>query len=70
MNIELEFPSNQDLIDLYAEFDATKESVKRDVNYLMEWLQKQPHLPNIKGEYLLVNELCVIIEGFRKFECN
>lgn len=51
MNIEIEFPSNQDLIDLYAEFDATRESVKRDVTYLMEWLQKQPHLPNIKGKY-------------------
>lgn len=49
MNIEIEFPSDEDLVDIYAEFNATKETVKRDVKYLMEWLEKQPHLPNVKG---------------------
>ncbi|KAK7571844.1 hypothetical protein V9T40_014316 [Parthenolecanium corni] len=53
MNIEIEFPSDEDLVDIYAEFNATKETVKRDVKYLMEWLEKQPHLPNVKGYELL-----------------
>lgn len=28
----------------------TPESLKKDAQYLMEWLEKQPHLPGIKGK--------------------
>ncbi len=36
--------------NIYAEFNATEDSIKKDVEYLMQWLQQQPHLPNVKGE--------------------
>jgi len=35
---------------IYNEFNLTEETVQRDVQTLMEWLEKQPHLPNVKGE--------------------
>lgn len=40
--------------EFYSEFGATEESVDRDVKYLMEWLEKQPHLPNVKGKFLYI----------------
>ncbi len=35
--------------NIYDEINITEESLKRDVKYLMEWLEMQPHLPNVKG---------------------
>lgn len=46
----LEKCSESQLKEIYQEFNITEESLKRDVNYLMEWMEKQPHLPNIKGK--------------------
>ncbi|KAK7580467.1 hypothetical protein V9T40_001096 [Parthenolecanium corni] len=44
---------------IYDEFGATEESLKNDVNILMEWLEKQPHLPNVKDtEWLTHFLLC------------
>lgn len=31
------------------EFNATAETVKRDVRHLIDWITKQPHLPTITG---------------------
>ncbi len=35
--------------NIYNEINITEESLKRDVKYLMEWMEKEPHLPNVKG---------------------
>jgi len=37
---------------IYEEFNATEETVRRDVKTLMEWLEKQPHLPNVRGQWV------------------
>lgn len=34
---------------IYAKFNATEESLKNDVQYLKQWLEKQPHLPDVSG---------------------
>ncbi len=34
---------------IYEEINITEESLKQDVRYLIEWLEKQPHLPAVKG---------------------
>lgn len=36
----------------YEELSITEESLERDVNYLIEWLEKQPHLPKVKGKLI------------------
>lgn len=45
----LEHCTREQLLDIYADYQATEESIKKDVQYLIEWLEKQPHLPKIKG---------------------
>lgn len=37
--------------EFYKEFNITEESLERDVNYLIEWMEKQPHLPNVQGKF-------------------
>lgn len=46
----LELCTENQLCDFLAEFGATKESFRQDVHNLMQWIEKQPHLPNIKGK--------------------
>lgn len=46
----LELCTEEQIDDFYAEFGATRETMHRDVQYLKEWLEKQPHLPNVKGK--------------------
>lgn len=46
----LERCTNEQLQEIYNDFQATEESIKNDIQYLIEWLEKQPHLPKIKGE--------------------
>lgn len=48
----------QQLSEFYAEFNATEESAKNDVRYLMKWLEEHPTLPNVKG----ILELTVYID--------
>lgn len=45
----LDVCTKDQLIEFYAEFGATEESVRRDVEYLIKWIEKEPHLPNVKG---------------------
>lgn len=52
MSNYLELCTEEQLLDFYAEFGATKDSVRRDAQYLMKWIEKQPHLPNITSKYL------------------
>lgn len=48
----LEKCNETQLKEIYREFNITEESLMRDVKYLMEWMEKQPHLPNVKGMLL------------------
>lgn len=49
--LELVQPTKLQFDFIYGELNTTPEAVRRDVHTLMEWLEKQPHLPNIKGRY-------------------
>lgn len=48
----LEKPNKEQLDLIFGEFKTTQEAVQRDVRILIEWLEKQPHLPNVTGERL------------------
>lgn len=42
--------NQEQLNEIYAEFGVTEESLKQDAANLIDWLEKQPHLPNVKGK--------------------
>lgn len=45
-------PLNEDqLKEFYTEYNTEEEQIKKDVQSLRQWLEKQPHLPNVTGEY-------------------
>lgn len=44
-----EIPSEEDVKEIFADIDASKESIETGVQYLMEWVKQQPHLPNVTG---------------------
>lgn len=46
----LEKFTQQQQENLYKELNITEESLQRDVNYLIDWMGKQPHLPKVKGK--------------------
>jgi len=46
----LELYDKEHLHELYSEFGATAESIKRDVQCLKQWLGKQPYLPSVTGK--------------------
>lgn len=46
----MEYATKDQIREFYAEFSATEETIRRDVQYLMEWLKQQPHLPSIEGK--------------------
>lgn len=47
----LQLPTEEQKENARREFNATKETVKNDVKLIMEWIDKQPHLPTIKGKW-------------------
>lgn len=46
---DIEFCTENQIREFYAEFGATDETVKRDVQSLIKWLHNEPHLPNVTG---------------------
>lgn len=48
----LELCTPQQLQEMYAEVQASEESLNRDVLYLIEWLEKHPYLPKVNGKSL------------------
>lgn len=45
-------PTEKQKENARSEFNATAETVKQDVRYLIDWITKQPHLPTITGTRL------------------
>ncbi|XP_050534117.1 clavesin-2-like isoform X7 [Daktulosphaira vitifoliae] len=36
--------------EIYAELGTTEDKIQNDVEAIMEWTRKQPHLPNLEGQ--------------------
>ncbi|XKL68337.1 hypothetical protein PGB90_003828 [Kerria lacca] len=51
----LQQPSKELTESIYGEFNTTPDAVRRDAKTLMEWLEKQPHLPNVTDEEFLMH---------------
>lgn len=45
------------------DFYRSNESLEEDVTQLIEWLSKQPHLPNITGVYNIIISIQWRVEG-------
>jgi len=43
-------PTEQQRENARSEFKATVQTVKQDVQLLIDWITKQPHLPTITGK--------------------
>lgn len=46
-----EFCTPEQVESIYSELGTTKDAVEKDVRYLIDWMEKQPHLPDVRGEY-------------------
>lgn len=46
----LEFSTEKQLQELYSIFNVTEASLQRDIKTLIEWLEKHPYLPKVKGK--------------------
>lgn len=55
MALILEQPTKEQLDFIYGEFDANSQTLKRDAYTLMEWMEKQPHLPKVEDEDLIIH---------------
>ena len=42
---------------IYDEFHLTEETLQKDVKMLQQWLQEQPHLPDVEGIMIRVCSL-------------
>lgn len=45
--------SQEQLEDILRDVGTDEQSLKRDVNYLITWLEQTPYLPSVKGKFLL-----------------
>ncbi|XP_050534111.1 alpha-tocopherol transfer protein-like isoform X1 [Daktulosphaira vitifoliae] len=43
--------------EIYAELGTTEEKIKNDIEAIMEWTRKQPHLPNLEDQKQKVKSL-------------
>lgn len=46
----LELCTPEQMENIYSELGTTKEAVQKDVQDLMDWMEKQPHLPDVRGK--------------------
>lgn len=49
----LQLATKEQTENVRKEFNASEESIEADVQYLIQWMQKQPHLPKLTGEILI-----------------
>lgn len=47
----LELCTPEQMENIYSELGTTKEAVQKDVQDLMDWMEKQPHLPDVRGKF-------------------
>ncbi len=45
----LEYINEEQRQSQYLELETTEEIILKGTKHLIEWLEKQPHLPNVKG---------------------
>ncbi|KAK7580462.1 hypothetical protein V9T40_001091 [Parthenolecanium corni] len=53
----LELCTPEQMENIYSELGTTKEAVQKDVQDLMDWMEKQPHLPDVRDEEFLTHFL-------------
>ncbi|XP_050521620.1 alpha-tocopherol transfer protein-like isoform X13 [Daktulosphaira vitifoliae] len=46
----LTLPTTKQVAEIYAEINTTEEKIDKDVDLLLEWVRKQPHMPNLDDE--------------------
>ncbi|XP_050540546.1 uncharacterized protein LOC126905141 isoform X2 [Daktulosphaira vitifoliae] len=49
----------QQMSEVYAELGTTEEKINNDVGFILEWCQKQPHLPDLQTEQIKVRSFLV-----------
>ncbi|XKL68333.1 hypothetical protein PGB90_003824 [Kerria lacca] len=49
----LQLATKEQTENVRKEFNASEESIEADVQYLIQWMQKQPHLPKLTDKELL-----------------
>ncbi len=47
--------SESQLLKLYEDYNITEKSLKNDVEYLLEWMKQEPHLPDAEGQWYIEN---------------
>ncbi|XP_050521617.1 uncharacterized protein LOC126894555 isoform X10 [Daktulosphaira vitifoliae] len=46
----LTLPTTKQVAEIYAEINTTEDKIDKDVELLLEWVRKQPHMPNLDDE--------------------
>lgn len=59
--MKFEFSNEDQVYQYFREFNATRNSIKRDVQYLKEWMKQEPHLPTIEGKYFNLQFIIFLI---------
>ncbi len=45
----LELATKEQLDAIYAKWNTNEKTLQEGAKYLIEWMNKQPHLPNVTG---------------------